>query len=209
MQLPPCVKELQMWSSAGWLVSGREIQLPLSRQFHVLETLNIRGWSAACILDLILCSCPHLRVFCCYIMRLEELEIKSTETSILEGDDHDGVGPFGWVCRGLEKLGVEFVFGTEETRRLLFDQLCCMKELTSVAMGGLNPAEIQWYEGEVPRTWKDQTIGKDEITSIPWMRDMWSRLESFRTYDEALSDFDPGDLDTAWTSDGRPSWLVI
>jgi len=102
-----------------------------------------------------LSSSSRLLLLYIYILRLERLTIESIKTGALGSEGHGGMGPFVWVYHGLEKLGVEFVFGTEETRRLLFDQLCYMKELTSVAMGSLNPAELQWHDGETPRTRRD------------------------------------------------------
>lgn len=185
--LPQCVVEFQVQSYAVWNVSDALISLPLSRQFHVLETLNLRGWPISSnFIGAILRSCPLLRVFRCYTLRIKNPKLGTTVAGDVPsgGDNHGGIGAFGWECLGLETLIIQFVDCMDAaTRRLFFDQLCCMKELTSVAVGGLVPTEIQWDEGESPRMWRDLTIDKDEISSIPWMRETWPRLESFCTYD--------------------------
>jgi len=174
MLLPPCVKELQVRAYVSWTITDDMIQGPLSRQFHVLETLDLRGWKVGIIVNAILRSCPHLPVFHCYTLRANLTSETTGGGGVPSGgeDDYSGVGPLGWVCTELETLGVEFVDCTDAMRRPLFDQLCCMKELTTINIGGLNPVDLHWDEGESPRMWRDQMIEKGEITSIPWMREM-------------------------------------
>ena len=94
---------------------------------------------------MIMRSCPLLRAFHCYTLRIQNPTVNTTNAGDVHsrGDGHCGVGPFGWVCTGLETLAVRSVDCKDAmARRLLFDQLCCMKALTSVTVGDLDPAGL-------------------------------------------------------------------
>ncbi|GJJ74997.1 hypothetical protein EMPS_07355 [Entomortierella parvispora] len=186
--LPPCVKELHVPSYSPWRITDVEIHGSLSQQFPLLEVLNLRGWNVASMVDVVLCSCRRLRVLDCYTLRASSM-IETPEVTPVSDENETGsrgVGPLGWVCSGLETLNVRFVdCKDDKARRCLFDQLCCMKELKSVIVGGLDPVRIHWQEGEIPKTWGALGHVKDEISDIPWMRETWPRLESFRTYGKA------------------------
>lgn len=177
----------QLRDNTVGLVAG-----PLSRHFATLTDLRIGGWRGVSIEDnhLILTSCPGLQIFKSTHYAIGEIaSLESVSLASFDRRSRSGLGPLGWVCTKLSLLEIKFAHDTPEKSRLMFEQLCFMRELETLELAGdkpgLIPKHIQWDDEASARNWPTCTtysydVGKKE--DLHWMGDMWPKLFKFCTW---------------------------